>query len=135
MKACTKCGQQKPLSDFYRSRRSSETSTRYSSSCKQCTLARQAARVSTPEGSRKRHDLRLRRVYGTPVETYDALYLEQGGACAVCNTPFGKPVVDHCHTGGHVRGLLCFSCNILLGHARDDKDVLLRAVAYLEKSQ
>lgn len=41
-------------------------------------------------------------------------------------------LIDHCHQGGHVRGLLCDQCNRGIGLLQDDPDVLERAVAYLD---
>lgn len=37
------------------------------------------------------------------------LWGEQNGTCATCPGP--AEVVDHCHTSGLVRGLLCYDCN------------------------
>lgn len=43
-------------------------------------------------------------------------------------------VVDHCHTTGRVRKLLCDRCNHLLGHAREDVTILRAAICYLSES-
>lgn len=61
--------------------------------------------------------------YGLTVPEYLAIYDEQGGVCAICNGPEtvvmkGKIKalsVDHEHTTGHVRGLLCQTCNFDVG--------------------
>ena len=77
---------------------------------------------------------RLRTVYGMTPEQYDALLEVQDGVCAICGkTPKenGKRLaVDHCHTQGHVRGLLCVKCNVSLA-AFDHDDLILHAAAYL----
>ena len=39
--------------------------------------------------------------------------------------------VDHNHDTGEIRGLLCYSCNIMIGMSRDDARILQRGVAYL----
>jgi hypothetical protein len=39
---------------------------------------------------------------------------------------------DHDHKTGEIRGLLCFMCNHILGHAEDNKETLLKAAAYLD---
>lgn len=48
----------------------------------------------------------------------DSLLAAQGGKCALCRTPIkstDKPVLDHCHNTGAVRGTLHHSCNAVLG--------------------
>jgi hypothetical protein len=60
----------------------------------------------------------------------------QQGKCAICEKSSDKHLfVDHCHTTGKIRGLLCQHCNTLLGMAFDDTNILLSAVAYLNKQE
>jgi hypothetical protein len=59
---------------------------------------------------------------------------KQGDVCAICATD--KPtrvgwVVDHCHSTGRVRGILCGNCNTALGMVKDNPETLLAAVTYL----
>lgn len=81
----------------------------------------------------------LRTLYGiTPAQFGDLLTI-QGGRCPICgtDTPGGKNGtwhVDHCHTSGKIRGILCARCNLMLGHARDNPEVLTAAAAYLRNS-
>lgn len=76
--------------------------------------------------------------YGITPEDVAAMRAAQDGKCACCNRAFGaekaiKPHVDHDHSTGKIRGLLCFSCNVILGHV-DDSPASLRALAdYLER--
>ena len=60
---------------------------------------------------------------------------EQKGCCSICRRSLdhdGKTFhVDHCHTTGLTRGLLCCKCNHLLGHADDSVDTLYRSIFYL----
>lgn len=62
-------------------------------------------------------DKRLRKEYGISEREYDAILEEQGGGCAICGKAPGKRAhaVDHCHKDGHVRGILCWTCNATLG--------------------
>lgn len=87
---------------------------------------------------RKAYELGLK--YGISQEEYDLMLLSQDGKCAVCGkensgrTQAGEPsrmAVDHDHTTGKIRGLLCYQCNIALGMAHDDPALLLKLAAYL----
>ena len=49
-------------------------------------------------------------------------HYQKGGAC-----------IDHCHTTGKVRGILCSSCNKALGHFYDNPATLQQAILYLEE--
>jgi len=44
-------------------------------------------------------------------------------------------MIDHCHEKGHVRGLLCYHCNIGLGHFKDNTLWLQRAIEYLKQDE
>ncbi len=68
---------------------------------------------------------------------YDSMLVAQGGRCAICGADApggkgGKFATDHDHATDEIRGLLCNSCNIALGHFGDDSDVLRKAIAYLK---
>jgi len=92
----------------------------------------------TPEQVRA-HDLWKR--YRIRVEEYDAMRLAQNNRCAICDKEFNAANVkgshpancnvDHCHSTGAVRGLLCNECNLGLGKFKDDISLLQAAVSYL----
>ena len=66
---------------------------------------------------------------------FDALFARQGHVCAICNrAPSTSKAthLDHCHTSGKIRGVLCASCNKGLGHFRDDPTLIRAAARYLE---
>jgi nitrate/TMAO reductase-like tetraheme cytochrome c subunit len=71
---------------------------------------------------------------------YEKRLAEQGGSCAICHQNRSHPLadqlldVDHCHTTGKVRGILCRSCNIGLGHFMTDPALLRAAADYLERN-
>lgn len=73
--------------------------------------------------------------YGLAPGEYDQMLTDQGGLCAICGSPPGsRPLsVDHCHTTGAVRGLLCHGCNTGIGFLKDNVDLLRKAVKYLSK--
>jgi hypothetical protein len=76
----------------------------------------------------------LERNYGVTEQHVEEMLSNQESSCAICKVPFeGTPRVDHDHETGDVRGLLCHSCNTLLGHAKDSVETLKSAIEYLEK--
>jgi len=76
--------------------------------------------------------------YGLAPGDWEKLFVAQGGKCWICRRYKAK-AVDHDHSccsgktscGRCVRGLLCGTCNGILGRWRDAIEVLLRAVEYL----
>ena len=59
--------------------------------------------------------------------------VNQNGACAICGIVSQKPLhVDHNHSTGRVRGLLCTRCNSMIGYARDSVTLLQKGIEYLE---
>lgn len=83
------------------------------------------------QSARLSKDHALRKLYGITIEQYEQMYNDQHGKCAICQTKYKSLHVDHCHSEGIVRGLLCNHCNIMLGHAREDPLTLARAIMYL----
>lgn len=80
----------------------------------------------------KRRAARIKAAYGITSEDYSLRYLEQSGACSTCRVKAPQLHIDHDHSTGKVRGLLCNDCNSGLGFFKDRSDVLLSAVRYLE---
>lgn len=80
----------------------------------------------------------LKRRYNIDLEIYNKMLLDQNNVCMICNQPEtrGKTKylsVDHCHTTGKVRDLLCGRCNTVLGYVKDNPDHLIKAAKYLIK--
>lgn len=78
--------------------------------------------------------------YGIESHEYERLYTIQNGLCAIClvraKDSRGRELnVDHDHTTGKVRGLLCSSCNMGIGMLLDDYQNLMRAAAYLKENK
>lgn len=71
--------------------------------------------------------------YNMTIEDYDQMLSAQQGLCAICQKPkkFKRLFVDHDHTTGAVRGLLCFKCNTGLGGFEDSPILLTQALQYL----
>lgn len=82
------------------------------------------------------------RSYGITITQYVELYRKQAGVCAICQKPeviidsrrsvVRLLAIDHDHTTGRVRGLLCFNCNTAIGKLGDSRAALLRVVEYLQ---
>jgi hypothetical protein len=83
----------------------------------------------------KTHQDRFRIVrYGITEEQYQQLVTLQENKCAICKREFVRtPHIDHDHTTGEVRGLLCYSCNGAIGNFKDNVKALQNAINYLEK--
>lgn len=78
---------------------------------------------------------RLRYNYGISPADYNKLLKEQNNSCAICGKPPEKVrlAVDHNHANRRVRGLLCFHCNTILGHAYDSVKIIKNALDYITK--
>jgi len=94
--------------------------------CTDCQRAKRSASA---------HARRVQTTYGLTAEQYDALLAHQDGRCAICRgrRPY-RLNVDHDHSSGLVRGLLCRRCNRLLRDVRDQHAVLDGAARYLLRS-
>lgn len=92
-------------------------------------------RAGCPTHARRTRASRLRREYGLNEADFEKMLTEQGATCAICTLPFGKavPHVDHNHTTGNVRALLCNNCNRGIGHLQESVSILKNAINYLEK--
>jgi hypothetical protein len=79
--------------------------------------------------------LHLWKKYKITVAQYDAMLDQQGGKCAICRgdcTSGRRLAVDHCHTTGRVRALLCYVCNTSIGKFEESPERFRRAAEYLE---
>lgn len=82
----------------------------------------------------------FKRQYGIGVKEYERLLVLQDNKCKICESEGFlmkechaiKLVVDHCHSTGKVRGLLCHNCNRALGLFHDNGQHLLNAIEYLK---
>lgn len=102
-----------------------------------CVAATEQWRKKYPERQAKNaRRYSLRRLGLTP-EQYDAMLAEQQFSCAICKThqtEFKRRLaVDHCHTTGKVRALLCDNCNKGIGCLKEDAGILSAAIVYLAK--
>jgi hypothetical protein len=103
--------------------------------CMTVRNAQEARRRRSPQAASAKRAAELLREYGVTTDQYDRLLIEQGGGCAICGVERSHDgralAVDHCHSTGRVRGLLCAHCNRAIGLLGDDPERLRRASQYL----
>lgn len=68
---------------------------------------------------------------GVRSKVRDEMVISQQGLCAICRDPLIEANLDHDHTTGRIRAVLCRSCNLALGHLKDDASLADRAADYL----
>ena len=138
-KLCSKCKEVKPISEFKKKKGYKNGIYCW---CKACSREDDRLRKlnMSPE-NKKAYGRRnkLKNSYGITLDQYNKMLKEQNHKCSICgkdevDTPKQRLHVDHCHTTGKVRGLLCHYCNIALGHLFDSKENLMNAIKYLENS-
>lgn len=130
LKECSRCLVVKSVADFSKDK---QHSSGYKSACKVCATGDwQRWRAANLETARKKDRVsHYVRTYRLTIEQAEKLVENRSGPCAICEQE--KPlVVDHCHTTGEVRGLVCSACNSMLGYAKDNTKSLAKAIEYLE---
>lgn len=147
MKKCNKCKESKSLEDFSKAQKSKDGRT---AMCKLCLYTkRKEERKKDPERFaqyRKEYkkgnfdsyrETKLKNKFGVTLEWYDEKLAAQNNRCAICAAHVSvlskNLAVDHCHTTGNVRGLLCAKCNLGIGILNDDINILQNAIEYLKK--
>lgn len=124
-KCCPRCQLVKSVEDFNRDSGRVDGRNIW---CRDC------CRTHRQERADYYRDYEFRRRYGISLAEYDEMYRAQGGVCAICEQGCiqkSNLAVDHCHTTGAVRGLLCGRCNQAIGLLREDLTLLRRAAEYL----
>lgn len=100
-------------------------------------ITNEKARATHEQSKEKERASHLRRKFGLSIDDYRELLFLNNGRCHICNKKqSGKNLpVDHCHTTGRVRGLLCTPCNTALGLLGDDHKRLMKAAVYLADAE
>lgn len=83
----------------------------------------------------RNRDASLLNKYGITLDTYNQLVKDQNDSCAICYEIPEKLFVDHDHSTGRIRGLLCMKCNSALGLFKDKQSNLVNAISYLQGDQ
>lgn len=127
---CIKCGQEKLVSKM-------RPDHRYVCLACYSDSGREWVKKHPVEAARHRRNHHLRRKFGITLEEAEKLLAAQDGVCAICKEPIAdsrgySPHVDHDHTTGRVRGILCMTCNLGIGVFKDDPARLIAAAQYLD---
>jgi hypothetical protein len=164
MKQCKKCGAWKPLDDFYRCAGTRDGHRgdckpcnlaakherymadpakvkaqvkRWQQANPERVNATQRLRRAKPEVKLQARAGHLMRKFGLTLEQYDAMLEAQDGGCFICGRPPRDDIslhVDHDHSTGKVRGILCFCCNNALADFQDDPALLRKAASYVTRN-
>lgn len=135
---CSKCGALKHKDEFYMSKTKRGAAIRMRK-CKACHTAvavawKKANRESENAKRRAPEKTRARRLakYDLTELEHMALEATAQGHCAICRKFYGEELfIDHDHSTGKVRELLCRRCNSAIGFLGDDPVAAMRAVIYL----
>lgn len=143
-KQCTSCKESKHLFDFYEKKETKKDGTPcYRSLCKDCYNEKGLVKYHKNNGKEKQKARSFRALlksYGISEEIYEQERQNQDYRCKICraheDTQFHRRlVVDHCHTTGLYRGLLCTKCNTGLGSFNDNISVLKNAIEYVNENR
>ena len=132
MCVCGTCKDSLSLSSFGvdKSKKSGKRTT-----CKRCDNKRQSFEV--------KQNQHFKRSYKLSFNDINNILKNQMGLCGnrgcgvmivLERTTKNKAYVDHNHMTGKVRGLLCNSCNLALGHMKENKNRILGLTEYLQRN-
>ena len=128
-KPCPRCKLKKPFEEWTKHKNRPNGVGGY---CKICNKEKWLEwRTNNPDAHRRAW---LKRKYKITLEQYKDILDFQNGTCALCDKTEGL-CVDHDHSTGTVRGILCQDHNKALGLLQDDVMVLKRSIEYLVRSR
>ena len=147
MKTCTKCNVTQELDNFHNDK--AREGGKYPQ-CKTCRAARRKhdywKDIEKTKEYQNKPEVKLRRrerdyfnKYGMTLENYEEMLNKQKGCCLLCDGHYTEQKgellnIDHNHSTGEVRGLLCDICNRALGLFKDSPELLYKASVYLERN-
>jgi hypothetical protein len=66
---------------------------------------------------------------------YEEMLKAQGNGCALCGKSEAENgqrlAIDHNHTTHQVRALLCRNCNTGIGAFKEDQEIMIKAIEYI----
>ena len=134
-KTCTRCLKVLERVDFHKNK---ATLDGLCYVCKNCNYSK--SKKWKEDNVERRKDHQYKRKYGLTFADYGVILASQNSHCAICSVYFseaqrGVLFVDHCHTTGMIRGLLCQNCNTAIGLLKDSPLLCTKAAEYLLTSQ
>lgn len=131
-KKCSKCGEWKEPSDFYRKTVSRDWLTSW---CRACTCIQNADYVRR---NRDKHKVwwkktMLKQRYGITLDEYHDLLEFFEHKCVICSKKEDL-CIDHDHETGDIRGILCRPCNLAVANIGENAENARRLVKYIEAS-
>ena len=142
---CPDCKRTLPSTAFYKNRLGVGG---LQTNCKECQRQRKSTWVADhmersrgisrkhywSGGGRENSLYRSRKAHtGITRQQYDSLMISQNGCCAICGKPPRKNslYVDHCHSCGEIRSLLCVNCNKAIGCANEEITKVAMGILYI----
>ena len=129
LRKCSKCKDIKILNEFHKDK--ANKATGYASLCKICKLEYDKSKAKHTYGKK------LERTFGITIMEYDQMLILQNNKCLLCERDrksFNKNfAVDHCHSTGKVRGILCGPCNVSIGLIKESSLTAYKMFQYLIK--
>jgi len=134
-KKCSDCNVEKDVTEFNTNGKGKAIKP----FCKDCSKER------NKKNRQKTRETNIKWRYGISYDDLLSMFEKQNGRCGICNTKielFADALnkgsvghIDHDHSSGEVRGLLCGNCNTGLGKFNDDVALLKTAIQYLRDNQ
>ena len=150
LKTCNKCNEDLPATSEYFNKRSKSVDG-LQPLCRVCEniinwryyknnteRLKENARRYAKENPHKTRAHNVRRDYGIELDQVEEMMTSQKGCCAICKESLIRPdsaknySIDHSHTTGRVRGLLCGNCNTSLGLMKENREAILEMIKYLD---
>lgn len=143
MKKCNDCLEDKPLLEFHTRSDNTANEKRPRSICKDCHTISTTKKNNRTADTLEKHrrisfKAHIKKAYKMTTADYAKMYSNQEGLCSICNRWSHSTLdkakglfIDHCHTTGKIRSLLCHHCNAAIGHLREDEWTLQNAILYL----
>lgn len=137
-KTCLKCNEEKPVSEFSKDKTRKDNLHPYCKPFNNIKFQKWDATKTTAERKKRQTEATRKFKYGLDPHAFNEMLVEQEFRCDICQDELEiikwKYAIDHNHSTGEVRGILCKHCNTTLGFARDNPQILDAAAAYLRKN-